>query len=380
MMRRKKPAFTRIVFIVFTLVVGLAAVSTWLMIVRPNEGSPPKQAMLRVPSVTGLNLREAAAILGNSGLRVGRIEEQTVDGARAGTVIAQLPQPEEMTSPNTAVNLVVQVEALHMPSVIGFDLRKAAAILDNSGLRVGRIEEQTVAGARVGTVIAQLPQPGERVSPKTAVNLVVQISSSPHLLVDQILESLDWGNIAFNLPLSMGLQETTLIELLVGLRQPMKELSYELEQKMPPDEQIEIKGARIRVSNRMEARLTGTGFQITEITPEMQAVGAREVTEWKWQVKAILPGMQSLHLTLAAILSIDGNETPRAIRTFDKKIEVKVSWSRKVSMFVSKNWQWIWAAILLPFVGWTWRRWRKSKGVNKLKGSSNKRDGTDRKS
>lgn len=131
MMRRKKPAFTRILFIVFTLVVGLAVVSTWLMIVRPNDGSPPKQAMLRVPSVTGLNLREAAAIL------------------------------------------------------------------DNSGLRVGRIEEQTVAGARAGTIIAQLPQPGERVSPKTAVNLVVQISSSPHLLVDQILESLDWGNIAF---------------------------------------------------------------------------------------------------------------------------------------------------------------------------------------
>lgn len=40
--------------------------------------------------------------------------------------------------------------------------------------------------------------------------------------------------------------------------------------------------ATIKVSDRMEARLSGYMFQITAITPEIQAVSKTQQTEWIW--------------------------------------------------------------------------------------------------
>lgn len=118
----------------------------------------------------------------------------------------------------------------------------------------------------------------------------------------------------------------------------------------------EKEGARIRVSDRMEARLSGPNFAITAITPEIQAVSRNDVTEWKWEVKPSNDGRQYLHLTLSALLSVDGTSTPRAIRTFDKVIEVEIGWHQRVGSFFEKNWQWLWAAVLVPIVGWLWKR------------------------
>jgi 2'-5' RNA ligase len=49
------------------------------------------------------------------------------------------------------------------------------------------------------------------------------------------------------------------------------------------------------------------------------------MTEWKWKIKPTSPGRQHLHLTLAAIFTVDGEPTKRAIRTFDKTIEVQIT-------------------------------------------------------
>jgi hypothetical protein len=106
----------------------------------------------------------------------------------------------------------------------------------------------------------------------------------------------------------------------------------------------------------MEARLSGPNFAITAITPEIQAVSRSEITEWKWEVKPSSDGRHYLHLTLSALLRVDGTPTPRAIRTFDKVIEVEVEWHQRVGSFFEKNWQWLWAAILVPVVGWLWKR------------------------
>jgi hypothetical protein len=84
----------------------------------------------------------------------------------------------------------------------------------------------------------------------------------PFMLIDQIMENMEWGNIAFNAPRSMNLEDTALIQLVLSLAKPIEELK-----KMIKAEG-EREGARIRISNRMEARLSGPNFQITAITPE----------------------------------------------------------------------------------------------------------------
>ena len=168
--------------------------------------------------------------------------------------------------------------------------------------------------------------------------------------IDGILEKLAVGNIAFNAPQTMNLHNTALIQLKLGLTTPMEDLKRLIEAEG------EKEGARIQVSDRMEARLTGPNFVISAITPETQAVSRSTITEWKWEVRPNSGGHQNLHLTLSAVLSIAGAPTPRVIRTFDKIIAVEVTWNQQVRSFFENNWQWLWAAVIIPLVGWFWKR------------------------
>ncbi len=186
-------------------------------------------------------------------------------------------------------------------------------------------------------------------------------SLDPLAAVDRILERMEPANIAFNSPKSMNLHDTAVIQLLLGVETSIKEL------KQLVEAEGEKAGASIRVSNRMEARLTGPNFSITSITSEIQAVSRTGVINWRWEIKPKNIGRQFLHLTLSAILNVEGVTTPRTIRTFDKVIEVQVTWNQKVMRFVKNNWQWLWAVMVAPIAGWFWKR-RKPK----TKRSSNK--------
>jgi hypothetical protein len=170
--------------------------------------------------------------------------------------------------------------------------------------------------------------------------------------VDQVVGSLEKANIAFNVPEKLNLKETAQIELLLSMRESAETLRNSIEAEGARE------GATIKVSKRMEASLTGADFQITEITPKEQAVGSIETVNWKWDVKPTSLGQHPLHLTLTALVSVDGTTTRRAIRTFDKTIKVNVTATQWAGDFVAKNWQWLWAAIVLPLAGGVWKQWK----------------------
>ena len=195
------------------------------------------------------------------------------------------------------------------------------------------------------------PTGGEPASPGPPRGLEVIPKIGDRLdAIDRILETLESGNIAFNAPRLMNLQDTAIIQLLLDMRKTTDELKKMIEAKG------EKEGARVRVSDRMEARLTGPNFSITAATPEIQPLSRNDVTTWKWEVKPTSEGRHNLHLTLSAILTVDGVTMLRAIRTFDKTIEVDVSFNQRVGSFVEKNWQWLWTVILVPLGGWWWAR------------------------
>ena len=171
--------------------------------------------------------------------------------------------------------------------------------------------------------------------------------------VDRLLEGMEFGAIAFNAPTHINIDDSPQIQLILSLAETVEKLKKSI------TEEGEKIGATIRVSDRMEARLSGYMFQITAITPEIQAVSKRQQTEWKWETHPKKEGRHKLHLTLTALLEIDGQTTPRAIRTFDKIIEVNVTATQKIGLFFKNNWQWLWAAILVPVAGWLWKRKKK---------------------
>lgn len=176
--------------------------------------------------------------------------------------------------------------------------------------------------------------------------------------VDRLLDKMEFGAIAFNAPSNININDSPQIQLLLSLAETVEELKQSI---VKEGEKV---GATIRVSDRMEARLTGYMFQITAITPEIQAVSKSQETEWRWEIHPKEEGQHSLHLTLTALLEIDGHSTPRAIRTFDKNIEVTVTPTQKFINFFKDNWQWLWAAILVPVCGWLWKRKKAANKAN----------------
>jgi hypothetical protein len=185
-------------------------------------------------------------------------------------------------------------------------------------------------------------------------------------LVDQIFRKLDWGNIAFNAPATMRYSQPHPVELLLSPSLSVADLQAQLQEKAGTE------SARVRISNRMEAQLTGRGFTIQAQGPDLQAVTSQQITRWKWDVTPTEHGRQMLHLALSAHIDVAGRDTPLVVRTYDREIQVDITVPQRVSGFIGQNWQWLWAAIVVPIAGYLWKRKRK-RGVKpkaKPKGST----------
>lgn len=178
-------------------------------------------------------------------------------------------------------------------------------------------------------------------------------------LVDRTFASLKPANIAFNAPSALWVNESAQVQLLLSLEKGLEDLKSEL------IEEGQKEGTEIKVSSRMEARLSGQSFQITAITPEEQGITSQGITEWRWEVAPRATGRQHLHLTVTALLEIEGKTTRRSIRTFDKVIEVNISWYRQAADAISENWKWAWGALLVPTLGWWLKKSKKTRTVRR---------------
>lgn len=145
---------------------------------------------------------------------------------------------------------------------------------------------------------------------------------------EEPLESLEFATIALNTPHEMNLNETAVVELLVGLTMPSHELA----------ERFEGAGvrefARIRVSERMEARLTGANFAVVATTPEEQTIPDTDVAGWKWEVKPTSQGSHSLHLTLSSLGQTNSLPLQSVLRAYDKRMQVNVTGHRALWSYI----------------------------------------------
>ena len=222
---------------------------------------------------------------------------------------------------------------------------------NNAGVKTKR--KITIAlGVVIGTIVLVCAA-GCNKAPRPK-SVPVDIKAENFSDVDRLLKGLPTGNFAFNVPTTMNVRDTALIQVLLSLKTSIDDLKQKIQATG------EKQGASIQVSDRMEARLSGSNFDITAVTPETQAVSQTQITEWKWEVKPRSTGHQYLHLTLSVLLDVDGTSTPRSFDAFDKVIDVEVTWSQRTRSFFENNWQWLWAAVLVPIAGWLWKRKKAS--------------------
>ena len=184
--------------------------------------------------------------------------------------------------------------------------------------------------------------------------------------VDEYLDD-HLGNIVFNTPREMGHRESRVIHLLLSPKLSVDELTEELGKSVPPAEGG-TESARVSITNRMQATLKGSSFEITKITDEVQGVSYEGTTRWQWEIRPRQSGTHSLFLTLSALLEVDGEPTPHVIDVYSRKINVRVGLGEQVAGFVGDHWRWLAGTIIIPLFGWYWRS-RRSKTTSAEGGS-----------
>lgn len=181
--------------------------------------------------------------------------------------------------------------------------------------------------------------------------------------VDTAIADLRRANVAFNAPTELHLGKQAEIRLLLSLRQSIAQLKKKII-RLGREE-----GARIRISDIMVADLSGLGFTIEKIGPATQVVDPEGITEWRWNVEPTKAGTRRLHLTLSALITVNGSQGPYTVRTFERSWNVRVPWPERITGFVKDHWQFLWTFLLLPIVGFLWRRRSRSEGDRRAGGT-----------
>jgi hypothetical protein len=122
----------------------------------------------------------------------------------------------------------------------------------------------------------------------------------------------------------------------------------------------------LQITPHMRVRLDATAKGDFDIAPlncpnpsncEDQRILPREINTWTWSVTPLRSGSLPLILTASMLFG----EEAHALPSLQETITVGVSSpGYYIGRFVSANWQWLWAAILVPVGGWILAR-RKPK-------------------
>jgi beta-lactam-binding protein with PASTA domain len=72
----------------------------------------------------------------------------------------------------SSVELTVELKGVEVPKLVGLSFSKAKKLLEESGLTVGKTRERYDEDRSPYVILQQSPEPGARVSPATAIELV----------------------------------------------------------------------------------------------------------------------------------------------------------------------------------------------------------------
>jgi N-acetylmuramoyl-L-alanine amidase len=130
-------------------------------------------AVVRVPSVQGLDRVAAATRLQEVGLRIAIGDRRFSDTVPTGLVVGQSPAPGAKVRDGALVTVSISAgtESFAMPDVTGMPLEKARRLLRERGLAVDM--ETAVSDKAQGTVIESFPSPGIMVAAGDSVRITV---------------------------------------------------------------------------------------------------------------------------------------------------------------------------------------------------------------
>lgn len=124
-----------------------------------------------VPALFGESVRSARMLIERAGLRPGSVVLAPSEETGEGLVAASDPGPEAVLQRNTPVHLLVSTgagtEDFVMPDLMGREIAGVRRQLEVLGFRV----ERSGARTSVGTIVAQRPPPGSRITRADVIEL-----------------------------------------------------------------------------------------------------------------------------------------------------------------------------------------------------------------
>jgi hypothetical protein len=165
--------------------------------------------------------------------------------------------------------------------------------------------------------------------------------------IDRAIARMNWGAIGFEPPTRLRIGDTYELRLVLSPSADEAEVA-----SLVPSREggAGLQVHHVRFADRMLARLTvsrGSGLSIVPVTPEEQAVSGIEPTTWIWSIEATAAGRQELHLSLDALLVVDGERVARNFRTSDHNITIEVT----ALQWVTAHLGWILLGLLLAGAG-----------------------------
>ncbi len=131
---------------------------------------------ISIPQLTDESLRAAEIELLRSGLQPGEISTSYLPGMTPDSIVEQDPG-SGMKAVSPRVDVLVsegdRPVAYVMPSFVGLSETDASREIADAGLRIGQVNVLTVSSALKGTVVAETPAAGARVSADMLIDLDV---------------------------------------------------------------------------------------------------------------------------------------------------------------------------------------------------------------
>lgn len=133
--------------------------------------------MVNIPQVAGKSVRQAVLDLETSGLTVGEIAWAFSDTIPEKVVVFSYPSAGTEIPSGSPVNLMVNrgraTDFTFMPKVIGMPLEDARKVIEDKGLKVGKLRSRTDENFLPETVLEQSEVEGAELQLGTEVDLVV---------------------------------------------------------------------------------------------------------------------------------------------------------------------------------------------------------------
>ncbi len=201
------------------------------------------------------------------------------------------------------------------------------------------------------TLIPGLPTPTAPPT-RTPVGVATLTIENQFSQVDQALNQFLLGNIAYNAPEAMQVDETVTIELLLNPSISPEELETQI------DEPGAIESATIEITPRMRVELRAKdkdAFEIQAVHNDSeQLISGSQTTRWAWWVKAKKEGTHNLTVTVFRLAKLEGEDYWPEITSYETDIAVKITLAQRIK---SLDWKWVIAtiisAILIPAF-WRW--------------------------